>query len=540
MQYPSNIIAMTLLTVLAAAAQEPRLAKGLSAMNAGSYTPAGLPGYGVAAGARFVLLGSDFGVAEPVEQQSPDSASLAGVTAKVTVGGASVDAPVMYVSATRVEALLPNSATLGKGTVTVNINGMDLTAPIEVVESAPGIRTRGSMGSGTAFAYNASGNEISAINPAVPGDVIRIRTTGIGSEAALAATSILVGGKAVPAAGITRLGSGFDDIDFEMPATELGCGVSVAIRTGIILSNFASLPVGTRGTPCTDRFAPAGTDYEKLLREGARVGYISLGRSEISDPQFRIQTDTGSGSFFAYTPQTLSNGEIYSSALTSGSCTVLRPINIEGVPMVPYTPLDAGPQLTVNGPGGGKNMPLLLPGIYSGQLGEKTEFNIPGIQLPGTGVLYLEPGAYTVAGTGGAEVGAFTAQLTVLPAITWTNSERIGAQCGDFRCVDRAQDLRIEWQGGDDKRWVTVMGFSTSTTTDPASVAFFTCMERSDRGSLTVPPAILSALPASSGEGSILSFSVSPIGEGTQFSAPGIDWGIISYVQTKSIRAGYR
>ena len=56
MHVSKRIISAFLFSALAAIAQDPQLTKGLSAMNAASYIPAGLPSYGVAPGARFVVL----------------------------------------------------------------------------------------------------------------------------------------------------------------------------------------------------------------------------------------------------------------------------------------------------------------------------------------------------------------------------------------------------------------------------------------------------------------------------------------------------
>jgi uncharacterized protein (TIGR03437 family) len=525
------ILGMALAT-LSCAAQEPQLIRGLSAMNAASYIPAGVPHAGVAPGSRMVVLGRDFGFSEPQEQMNPDSLQFAGVSASVSVGGSSTEAYVMYVSATRVEVILPANTPQGAGTLTVVINGKELTAPVTVVPRAPGIRTLSRMGTGSAVAVNAGTQPITMANPAVVGEMARLTTTGIGSDDALAAMEILVAGKPLPAAAITRRPDGFDEVDFQVPEVAPGCGVPVAIRIGEAMSNFATLPVGTSGVRCSDPSIPSGVDYDRLLKEGARVGAISLGRTEISTQGFKMQSDAGGGSFLSFTPEVYAGSGISPFGTTIGSCTLLRTIE-QDVPDVMAAGLDAGASLSVNGPLGARKMDKAAIGSYAGSFGEKMIVDIPGFPgLPGG--LFLDAGEYTIAGTGGADVGSFSAVLRVPNPLDWTNADTLGTACGDQRCIDRTKDLPITWTAGDSGRMVTVTGLAVASNQRPSVATMFFCTERADRGQLTVPSAILSALPASpTGESeSAVTFTVAPIGAAATFSATGLDLGTISYSQT--------
>ena len=125
--------------------------------------------------------GKDLSASEPVERQNPDSPSFAGVSAQISVSGASIDGYVMAVSAVRIDVLLPRQTPVGAGTVILKVNGTELSAPIEVVDSAPGIRTRSAAGA--AFVLDASAAEITASHPAAAGDLVRIRTTGLAPTA---------------------------------------------------------------------------------------------------------------------------------------------------------------------------------------------------------------------------------------------------------------------------------------------------------------------------------------------------------------------
>jgi hypothetical protein len=52
----------------------------------------------------------------------------------------------------------------------------------------------------------------------------------------------------------------------------------------------------------------------------------------------------------------------------------------------------------------------------------------------------------------------------------------------------------MEWSNATEEQIVTVTGISVAAQR-PAVSAIFTCTERGDKGTLTVPAAILSALP---------------------------------------------
>jgi len=531
MNFTQNFLLLTVVTAALGLAQEPQLIRGLSAMNAASYVPAGLPHAGVAPGSRVVLLGRDFGFAEPLQQETADSLTLGGVSARVTAGGSTVEAYVMYVSANRVEMLLPRDTATGTATMTVVVNGKELSAPVNVVPRAPGIRTNGAMGVGSAVAFNASTQPITASNPAAAGELARLVTTGIGSEDALSSTEILVAGTPVPAAGITRRSNGYDEIDFEVPAGANGCAVPVAIRIGAVLSNFATLPVGASGTPCVDPSQAAGVDYDRLSREGGRIGSISVRRSELSAMGFKMQSDAGGASFTSFTAGSFGDSSGSPFSITVGACTLIRTIE-QDLGNYNLVGLDAGPELSVNGPQGARKMERVATGSYAGRFGEKMLIDIPGIpSLPGG--LFLDPGDYTIAGTGGADVGAFSAVLSVGRMLTWTNAETLGSACGEQRCVNRAQDLPITWTPGENNRMVTVMGMSVAAQR-PAVAAMFYCTERADKGTLTVPAAILSALPASpSGDAeSAITFTVTPIAAPVTFTASGLDLGTITYTQS--------
>jgi hypothetical protein len=92
-----------------------------------------------------------------------------------------------------------------------------------------------------------------------------------------------------------------------------------------------------------------------------------------------------------------------------------------------------------------------------------------------------------VTGQGGADVAAFTATLNVPQPFVWTNADTITQ-------VTRANGVTVNWTGG--TGFVTVSGLSIIETPQQAG-AMFVCVEQASRGTFTVPPAVLLALPVS-------------------------------------------
>jgi hypothetical protein len=259
------------------------------------------------------------------------------------------------------------------------------------------------------------------------------------------------------------------------------------------------------------------------------TGAISLLRAESKisfgpAPAVESTTDTGVGGFETvdytnYTPPALP------PSTTIGPCIVITLALPQPTPAplnITTTPLDAGPVINVNGPNGSMQIPK-MSGAYYAQLGGgtaiPTPFPIPG--LPGVTPLFLGPGSYEVDnGPGGADVGPFTANLTVpAPAFVWTNAD------SDLT-VTLANGVDIQWSGGDTTTNVEIQG----TVSTPTQVGSFTCIVPNN-GEFFVGSNVTSMLPASptgGGPGSISLLSVSN-SSSTNFSASGISLGILIY-----------
>jgi hypothetical protein len=187
--------------------------------------------------------------------------------------------------------------------------------------------------------------------------------------------------------------------------------------------------------------------------------------------------------------------------------------------------LDAGSELTVTGPKGSQRVPHFDPNAGSGPYVVAIGGTLPvggAAALP----LFLDAGSYTVTGTGGKDVGAFTANLTVPSPLTWTNATLIGS-------INRAAGVTVTWSGGDPAQTVVIGGGSTDQKSKKSGG--FICLAPASAGTFTVPPSALTDLPAT---GSVIGPSDSlgtlflgaaPLANPPTFTAPGIAAGRIFY-----------
>jgi len=492
----------------------PAIDKG-GVTNAASNIAPGLPNYGIARGSLFVVKGTGFG---------------SGAT--VSVGG--TEAPVVAATETQVVATLPSGAATGDAKVTVAYNGETSNEePIKIVDRAFGIFIAGGM----AVTLPAA----TAAQSAQPGQALSLYGTGLGEGD----VEVWVGGKAATVngqgpssgAGLDGIGfpyapgtAGIDQIDFTVPEGVQGCRVAIVVRTGDVVSNFATLPVMPEAGPCTDDNGLNADDYGKLLAGGQfKFGSISLSRSstKMDIPGFGtmdMSSDNGSGSFFSYEAADLLANTGTISQTSIGSCTVMT-FRFEGeqlnIPQVKFTALDAGSALTVTGPKGTKQMNKQKDGSYSAEF-YKSGFSIPGMPsipgLPGASdPPFLEAGDYTVTGPGGADVGAFTANLTISTPIKWTNQDEI-------QSVERGAGVQVTWTGGGEKDIVSITGTSIDMTNKVAGM--FYCTEKAPVGQFTVQPPVLLSLPVS-GEDVPGTLGLQN-GATARFTASGIDLGALN------------
>jgi uncharacterized protein (TIGR03437 family) len=523
-----------------------------SALNAASYMLPDLPNAGIARGSMFVIFGQRLGPAAIQTVSSfPLPLQLGGTSVKVTVSGTTVDAYMVYSLATQVAAILPSSTPQGSGTITVTFSGQtSAPAPIRVVNSAFGVFAVNQAGSGPGIVQNVNSESDRPVNaltrPARPGQTVILWGTGLGPTSANEAAGpvpgdlpisveVFVGGRSATITYKGRSGccAGIDQIVFTTPQDVSGCYVPVVVKTGDVVSNFTTMSIGT-GNVCRDE---ANLNISSALGTGNySSGIVSLSRTALkfSVPQLgdiESKTDSGFATFTRFNLDQLlassGRGSRQGDALALGSCIVSTFAGSSTTePVDPIQPqvLDAGPAISITGPKGTKTMTRQTGGFYSAQLGGGTAIPIPGVPQQGEPE-YLDPGSYSINnGSGGADVGAFTATINLTAPLTWANFNDISA-------VTRSAGQTITWTGGDPNGFVSIVGGSNSGTV----AGSFACLERTSAGRFAIPSYVLLSLPASgSNPGTLGVFGINAI---VSFTARGLDEGrvISSSGSTKSV-----
>lgn len=520
-----------------------------SFLNNASYIIPPLPGSSIAQGSIFAIFGTNMGPAALVQAGFPLPTELSGTAVRISASGNDVSAFLVYTSANQLAAVLPSNTPVGPAVGRVTFNGQQSASfAFTVVRSSPGLFTLNGGGSGPAVLTTPDFKVITYTNAAVEGDVLSAWATGVtplqgrpDNTAAeffdpQLAVEVIVGGKQ---ANVRYRGrapglAGLDQIVFDVPSGVRGCNVSLVLKVGGAISNFSTLAVGGSNRLCSDPNGLSEADVSKALQGGLRLGSISLNRTSIKIAvpglgSIQSRSDSAFADFTRYDADSFIRSQGVGGT-TLGNC-VVSTFGGETAPGDPFAAvkLNAGPQLTLTGPGGTRGIVRdARSGFYSVTLGMAQV--IPGVPAQAS-TLFLEPGTYTVTGPGGPDVGTFNARLTVPQPLT-TNLDSITT-------VARGSALNVTWSGGAANEYIFISGFSARQ--NPTVGAVFTCTERASVGRFQVPSEVLLAMPPSdviSGAAlGNLSVSSIPFNDATRFSASGLDLGFITYstVESKSV-----
>ncbi len=518
-------------------AQQPVIA-GL--LNNYSFVQPGLPNYGIAQGSIFDIFGTNLSAIPTPLQSVPLTTTLAGVSASVTVNGSTVPLILYYALPGQVAAILPSRTPVGNGEITItNKSQTSASFPIQVVPSAFGILTVNGTGYGAAAAFDSTFTPLDFTNAANPGDIITVWGTGLGpvtgDETQIQTPQDLtnipieldLGG--VPASVQYHGRSiypGLDQINAIVPAGLHDCFVSAVIRTGQVVSNFATIPVVASGRTCSDPiFGVSAAQIQTLTGIGFFVrGTISMNKDVTTIPGVAgaapTQTTTDSASvLFIDVPGDLKYiGNLFAGLGASlGSCLVYG-INSSGAIIGPDftlgTTLDAGSALNVTGPSGSALMTAADPSrayLYT------KVFN-PGF-IPDSGGTFTfnhipnDPESADIK----APIGA---TITIPPPLVWTNQS-------SFTSVIRTQGATVTWSGGDPDTYVSIIG-SSMLSASPGTGAYFNCSAPITAGKFTIPPTVLMSLPPSAVVSANSFLRVGNTTNAQNFTVSGVDIGIIS------------
>jgi hypothetical protein len=118
------------------------------------------------------------------------------------------------------------------------------------------------------------------------------------------------------------------------------------------------------------------------------------------------------------------------------------------------------------------------------------------------------PGIYSINGSGGKDVGTFSASVT-LGAFPTING-------GLPSAIIRSSGLTLSWTGANPAATVTILGLTEAVSGLTFSLGEFLCSTTAASGTFTVPASILSQIPASTTGSLSVSFNNPTV----PFSAP--------------------
>jgi|SRR5579871_1269287 len=493
----------------------------------------------LAQGSIFIIKGTGLGPANISIASTPfQSTTLSGTSVAVTVGNTTVNAPMYYTSDGQVAALLPSTTPTGTGMFVVTYNGQASgVVGHGIVASNVGIFTIDSSGQGPAivtypdYSLVSSGKAANCGGPntacgaANPGDTLIIWATGMGPVSGNELTgsglgtnmpnvplTLWLGGVQVAASYQGRSGCcvGEDEIVFKVPNnTPIGCAVPLAIQVGSganTISNTTALPVanGSRTCPITNTALASVNVEDAVLNSTVTFGSVRLNHftNPGSPPTFE---DDGNFQFFRITSYAPGSQPFFTSFLDSippGTCAAYANLNPgQNTPITGVTPLDAGSSFTVKGPNGSVTV-AGTPGQFK-----------PQLNATGT---FLVPGAYTVTGGGGADVGPFNGAITFPAVPTLTSPVNPAAAV-------RANGLQVSWSGGDPNGNVEIDVFgATDNTFTLGDTAI--CIAPAKPGTFTIPPYVLLSIVPTNFGGLVLS----PADVTAPFTASGLSLGVLT------------
>ncbi|HWB85104.1 MAG TPA: hypothetical protein VG675_13250 [Bryobacteraceae bacterium] len=497
---------LILLSSAAAFAQPQINYRGV--VNAASYMAPGLPGGSIALGSMFSIFGKGLGPSSTPALAFPLQTTLAGVSITVSQGSTTVSAIPVFLSAIQINAIMPSNAPLGKVTLRVTYNGAKSNAAtVQVAASSFGMFTANSAGMGPGIIQNYLSATETPVNqlqlPAKHGQTEILWGTGLGpvsfpdnvapTAGNVTQAAVFVGG--VPAqvtySGRTPCCSAIDQIAFVVPPNApSGCWVPVIVQAGNVASNAGTMAISDSGN-CSE---PSNALAQGLISGGNVASFLAARISVHEDIGVIKAGDVSADLVGGYLASEVRGGINFNPMFSlppAGSCTAYTvngwfPDDVSILPGMAPTGrlLDAGaPSLT--GSGGTSNLvtPADLGGMAFGYLGGALSA-VPALANKG----YLNPGTYTLSAPGGKDIGSFQVSATVPSPLNWTNRDQLTS-------IDRTKPLTVNWSNAASGSTVFIVGGGVDLPTN--STAFFLCVAPPGASSFTVPPVVLSNIPAS-------------------------------------------
>ena len=480
--------------------------------NVGSYMAPGLPAGAIAQGSVFAIFGANIGPAAtpPSASTFPLQTTVGGVSITVTQGSTTVNAIPIAFGPGQIDAIMPSNAPLGAASIQVTYNNSKSnSAPVQIVASSFGVITANSQGNGPAIVQNYANGAYPTNSlqlPAQPGQVEVLWGTGLGAAPFAdntvptavnlpVQTEVFVGGISANVLyhGRSPCCSGIDEIQFTVPdQAPQGCWVPIYVRTnGTTVSNFGTIAITADGSACQEPNNPLAA----ALIQGGTIGNYAAARIGVHQAVAVPSTvDTISDVLGAFQAQEVAGAFNFNPMFSlppAGTCTnysVIGDLSSNPNALIPgMTPptgrgLDAG-TISIQGQKGSKSATASAtnPGISGAPLAGSVT------PSPLTNTTFLDPGTFTISLSGGKDVGAGSANVTIPQPLSWTNRDQTSP-------VTRANGFTANWTGGDPTSSVFIVGAGTDLPSNSTDV--FLCLAPPGANSFTVPKDVLANIPA--------------------------------------------
>ena len=450
----------------------------------------------------------------------------------MVVGGVTTHPALYYTSPTQLAAVLPAATPLGTGSLTVNYRGTNSApAPILVVAGAVGINqfnqipiplgvlnTNVDVGVAT---DNTTGAVLTFTNSGTPGETVVVWTTGLGADPADSDNAYIAAPHAINTPMQVYLGGvllnviyqgssvypGVDVIIFTIPSSAPNsCYVPLIAVTGTVVSNVVILPITQGGGTCVEPGAlgTSITDDQilKNTQDTHKGGSVTLIQTNSTTTKGVLPVTNTAGASFFKDSGLLAGATGRGDKIFHQSGCAVYPIIAGG----PVTVAGLDPRFGDSYRAHRTSHTVADSARHQGRVWRDSGGRRDSIHAGGT---------FTFTGSGGADVGPFTATLTMSnPLFKWTNQSAAAT-------VDRTQGLLYTWTGGLPGTYVLLGGTSTGS----GVTAGYSCRIPVEAGQFTVPAYILLGMPPGSGGTSIQQHD-----SDAPFTATGLDLASITAV----------
>jgi uncharacterized protein (TIGR03437 family) len=483
----------------------------------------------------FVIFGSNMGPAAITTATAPNyPLSLGGTSITFTplAGGSAISAKMVYSLSAQVAGLLPSSIAPGTYAVRVTYNSLT-SAPqnVTVVARSFGIATANGYGSSTAQATIANingglsltrftpgsvsfGGNTWTLSPAHPGDTVVLWGTGGGADAqndsggssgdqTAAGNFIVTAGtrQIKPTYAGTSFGyPGLFQINFTLPTDiAIDCFTTVKVTAGGEVSNTVVIPIAAVGqNACSDPSTPASVLTKLDAGTNITLGAFALTRVT---GQAGTTQESASGSVLSFTP---SEWIIFNSGPVYGGCRLYdRTYPQDGRdPGSPDSFLNVGTKVSLSGPNVAAGIGLGATATPSGP------FYLATLAV---GTL-TNTAAYTIAATGGPDVGPFSSTTVFPVSFNPTNFANLTS-------INRSQPLTLTWTGtGIDQ--VAMVISSSLTSGGLVHITTLNCSVPAAPGTYTVSTeALANLIPAGTSGAAFGAISINGMNTQGKFTA---------------------